>query len=78
VVDSEEEAIAALPEILSYDRRAVWQRFEERFTATRMARDYVSVYPRLLTKRTTTDEKHSTWPRQPNVQNGNGLTPYVD
>jgi glycosyltransferase involved in cell wall biosynthesis len=38
-VDSEEEAIAALPEILSYDRRAVRQRFEDRFTATRMAKD---------------------------------------
>ena len=35
VVDSEEEAIAALPEILSYDRSAVRQRFEERFTATK-------------------------------------------
>ena len=33
VVDSEEEAIAALPAILSYDRRAVRQRFEERFTS---------------------------------------------
>jgi glycosyltransferase involved in cell wall biosynthesis len=42
MVDSEEEAIAALPEILSYDRRAVRQRFEERFTATRMANNYVS------------------------------------
>jgi hypothetical protein len=30
MVDSEEEAFAALPEILSYDRSAVWQRFEER------------------------------------------------
>jgi glycosyltransferase involved in cell wall biosynthesis len=30
MVDSEEEAIAALPEILPYDRSAVWQRFEER------------------------------------------------
>ena len=32
VVENEEEAIAALPAILSYDRRAVRQRFEERFT----------------------------------------------
>jgi glycosyltransferase involved in cell wall biosynthesis len=38
VVDSEEEAIAALPVLLSYDRRSVRRRFEERFTATRMAR----------------------------------------
>jgi glycosyltransferase involved in cell wall biosynthesis len=48
VIDSEEEAIAALQEILSYDRSAVRQRFEERFTAARMAKDYVSVYRRLL------------------------------
>jgi len=48
VVDSEEEAIAALPAILSYDRRAVRQRFEERFTAARMAEDYVSVFRRSL------------------------------
>src|SRR6202040_670909 len=34
VVDSEEEAIAVLPDILSYDRRAVRRRFEERFTST--------------------------------------------
>jgi glycosyltransferase involved in cell wall biosynthesis len=48
VVDSEEEAVAALPAILSYDRRAVRQRFEQRFTATRMAQNYVSTYRRLL------------------------------
>src|SRR6202166_3920957 len=52
VVDSEEEAIGALPAILAYDRRAVRQRFEERFTATRMAQDYVSTY-RLMKTRTS-------------------------
>ena len=50
VVDSEEEAIALLPQILSYDRRAVRQRFEERFTATRMAKDYVGTYRNLLSE----------------------------
>ena len=44
VVDSEEEAIAALPEVLSCDRRAVRQRFEKKFTVARMAQDYVGVY----------------------------------
>jgi ribosomal protein S18 len=53
VVDSEEDALAALPEILSYNRRAVRKRFEERFTATRMAKDYVSVYRRLLKTHTS-------------------------
>ena len=35
MVDSEDEAIAALPAILSYDRRMVRRRFEERFTDAR-------------------------------------------
>jgi glycosyltransferase involved in cell wall biosynthesis len=68
VVNSEEEAIAALPEILSYDRRAVRQRFEERFTATRMAKDYVSTYRQLRATRTLTKP-----PRQLAVNGGNGL-----
>ena len=75
VVDSEEGAIAALPEILSYDRRAVRQRFEERFTATRMAKDYVSTYHKLSRKHTTNDEEQSAWPRRINLRSGNGLTP---
>jgi Glycosyl transferases group 1 len=48
VVDSEQEAVAALPSILSYDRRAVRQRFEERFTDAKMAKEYISIYRRLL------------------------------
>jgi glycosyltransferase involved in cell wall biosynthesis len=51
MVDSEEEAIAALPAVLSYDRRAVRQRFEERFTDAKMAKQYVSIYRRLLKTR---------------------------
>src|SRR6202140_359147 len=50
VVSSEEEAIGALPAILAYDRRAVRQRFEKRFTATRMAKDYAATYRQLLRK----------------------------
>jgi glycosyltransferase involved in cell wall biosynthesis len=78
VVDSEEEAIALLPQILSYDRRAVRQRFEERFTVTRMAKDYVGIYRNLLRKDPTNDEEQATWPRQLNVKIGNGMTPHVD
>jgi hypothetical protein len=39
-----EEAVAALPRVLTLDRRGVRRRFEERFSATRMAKDYVNVY----------------------------------
>jgi glycosyltransferase involved in cell wall biosynthesis len=44
IVDSMEAAIAALPRVIGLDRRAVRRRFEERFSATRMAKDYVRVY----------------------------------
>jgi glycosyltransferase involved in cell wall biosynthesis len=70
VVDSEEEATAALPAILSYDRGAVRQRFEQRFTAARMAQDYVSTYRRLLKTRTSRPK-----PRQLGINGGNGFVP---
>jgi glycosyltransferase involved in cell wall biosynthesis len=70
VIDSEEQAIAVLPEILSYDRRAVRQRFEQRFTSVRMAKDYLTTYRRLLKTRTS-DAK----PRRLHLNGGNGLTP---
>jgi glycosyltransferase involved in cell wall biosynthesis len=44
IVDDMEQAIAALPQVIALDRRAVRRRFDERFTAARMAKDYVSVY----------------------------------
>jgi glycosyltransferase involved in cell wall biosynthesis len=68
IVDSEDEAVAALAEILSYDRRAVRQRFEDRFTSARMAKDYVSTYRRLLKTR-------HAMPRQLALNGGNGLGP---
>ena len=46
IVDSMPEAITVLPDVLGLDRRAIRRRFEERFTARRMAHDYVSVYQR--------------------------------
>jgi glycosyltransferase involved in cell wall biosynthesis len=48
MVDSVEEAIAALPRVMALDRKKVRQRFEKRFSATRMANDYVSVYRSLM------------------------------
>ena len=48
MVDTLDEAIAALPRVLALDRHKVRRRFEERFTANRMARDYVSVYRSVL------------------------------
>lgn len=56
IVSSIDEAILALPEVMALDRRAVRRRFEERFTAARMAKDYVSVYRKLLKNASIADE----------------------
>jgi len=49
IVDSEEEAVEAVRRVRELDRTKVRQRFEERFTAKRMAQDYVRHYQELTT-----------------------------
>ncbi len=44
IVHTMAEAVAALPGVLALDRRGVRRTFERRFTAGRMARDYVEIY----------------------------------
>jgi glycosyltransferase involved in cell wall biosynthesis len=73
VVDSEQEAVAALPGLLSYDRRAVRRRFEEKFTATRMAKDYVRTYRQLM--RPSNGARRSRWPGRGSLNGGNGSIP---
>src|SRR5260370_15499880 len=51
VVDSIEAAVAALERAPRLDRLAVRERFEERFSAARMAQDYLSVYRALARRR---------------------------
>jgi glycosyltransferase involved in cell wall biosynthesis len=58
IVDTEDQAVAILPRLLSLDRRAVRQRFEARFTARRMADDYIAVY-RALRRKCAVVEKRS-------------------
>jgi glycosyltransferase involved in cell wall biosynthesis len=48
LVDTVEEAIRAIPKLLGLDRRRVRRRFEERFSADRMAANYVELYQRLV------------------------------
>ena len=50
VVQSFEEAVAALPEVLTLDRRKVRRRFDQRFSARRMANDYLRIYQKLAFK----------------------------
>ena len=48
IVRTVDEATKMLPPVLTLDRRKVRQQFEQRFTATRMAKEYVQVYRSLL------------------------------
>ena len=48
IVDSEAEAIAAVGRLGELDRATVRRTFETRFTARRMAEDYVGVYEQLM------------------------------
>ncbi len=57
VVDTVDEAVAALGRIDTLSRTRCRQRFERRFTASRMACDYLTVYRRLLKEREADDTK---------------------
>jgi hypothetical protein len=48
IVETIEEAIAAVPRLLAMDRRAVRKQFELRFSSARMASDYVHLYRKML------------------------------
>jgi Glycosyl transferases group 1 len=48
IVQSEEEAVAAIGQIRNLDRRHIRERFDERFTARRMAEEYVASYRMLI------------------------------
>jgi glycosyltransferase involved in cell wall biosynthesis len=48
VVDSVEEAVQALDRVATLSRSACRRTFEQRFTATRMAQDYVEIYKRMV------------------------------
>jgi glycosyltransferase involved in cell wall biosynthesis len=65
IVESEEEALAALKKIPTLDRARVRARFDERFTARRMAQDYVDLYQELI------DAANAKSPRLRAVSGGN-------
>jgi glycosyltransferase involved in cell wall biosynthesis len=75
IVDSMEEAIAALPAVIALDRKKVRQRFEQRFSATRMAKDYVAIYRSLLA--TPAERERQEIEILPGVGRTNGLRPHV-
>jgi glycosyltransferase involved in cell wall biosynthesis len=57
VVESVEEAICKLGRLLALDRGRVRRRFEQRFTADRMAQDYLKVYARLAVTRVGREDR---------------------
>ena len=71
IVDRVDEAIAMLGAVLALDRRRVRQRFDERFTARRMAQDYVKIYERVIGDPGRRDEDIASSARTART-NGNG------
>jgi glycosyltransferase involved in cell wall biosynthesis len=53
IVDTVDQAVAAMENVLSMDRTLVRRAFEDRFTASRMAQDYVSLYEAIATAHET-------------------------
>ena len=48
IVESEEEAVAAVSKVALLDRKVIRQRFEERFSSRRMAGEYVNQFQKLI------------------------------
>jgi glycosyltransferase involved in cell wall biosynthesis len=70
IVDTMDEAIRTLPAVLALDRRAVRQRFEQRFSATRMAKDYVQVYRAVLKRRSLPERTAAVSRLEPELEKG--------
>ena len=70
IVDSMDEAIWVMPQVLALDRRAVRQKFEQRFSASRMAKDYVQVYRSLIKQQALPERDAPVSRRQPELEQG--------
>ena len=75
IVETVEEAIAVLPSVIALDRKKIRQRLEQRFSATRMAKDYVAVYRSLLAK--TAESEQDEIELSPGGKDSNILRPLV-
>jgi glycosyltransferase involved in cell wall biosynthesis len=75
IVDTMDDAVRMLPEVLQLDRRAVRQRFEQRFSSTRMGTDYLALYRSLL-KQSSLSGREIAPPPRPVLEkklNGGGI-----
>ena len=76
VVDTMEEAVRMLPQVIALDRHAVRRRFEQRFSSARMATDYVALYRSLLKQRSILERETPVSPPRTVLEkklNGGGL-----
>jgi glycosyltransferase involved in cell wall biosynthesis len=62
IVDSEQEAVSAVNELARLDRTKVRARFEQRFSAHRMAREYEGQYRKLIAAPGGTEREHALQP----------------
>jgi glycosyltransferase involved in cell wall biosynthesis len=77
IVDTMGEAVAALPRVITLDRKKVRQCFEQRFSATRMAKDYVSLYRSLLASSKSFGEERDIQLRSSNGKDANSPRPHI-
>jgi glycosyltransferase involved in cell wall biosynthesis len=70
IVDGVDEAVQTLPRVLALSRRRIRRRFEQRFTATRMAKDYLAVYRSLLERAAPAEHVAELAPLQPALEAG--------
>ena len=70
IVSSVDEAVRAVPGLLAIDRLAIRARFEERFSAARMAADYVRIYQKMLRKQAAPQRQISAMAAQAAAANG--------
>ena len=75
IVDTMDEAIEMLGRVLAIDRSRVRQRFEERFSAIRMAQDYVTIYGRLIGEPAKQPEQCATPARAAKANGIRGTAP---
>jgi len=66
IVNTVDEAVRMLPQVLALDRRTVRRRFEQRFSSMRMATDYIALYRSLL-KQASVSEREAAVPMPPPV-----------
>ncbi len=68
VVRNVDEAVSAVKEVPSLSRKRCREVFEERFTVSRMAEDYVTIYQRLIRERSLRSSVRPSLPAPPSDQ----------